>query len=493
VATGSLDASARHRVNTNTIVLFDPKGCQLGLASTDSTPQQASENATVTRQHAQRRVRHFLADFRDLEARYPGAYPRLITRGEGPYLFDDTGRRLLDAGNHLGAGMIGHGRREIAERMAAQAGELEFAALDSGASHPKVVELADRLAALVPLDDPIFSFTSSGSESNDLAFKIARAYHLRRGQPERTIILSRDGSYHGSSYAAMAATGAPAFRADFGPMPRNFDQVPQPSPGRCTFCDRETGCSLQCADALEAAIERHGPENIAAVIAEPVAILQAVKIPHPDYWRRIQEICRRHSILVIADEVVTGFGRTGLMFGSEHWDLRPDIMSIAKGLTSGYAPMGATAVARHVEDAFADGPLLHLNTYAGHPVACEAALATLDVLERESLVERAATLEPVLRRELERVREATSRVIRISVIGLLSSVELDVADRTDASDLLIALRHEMYERGLIARGAVGDGVLTIVFYPTLVVSEDDLAFGARALAEAIAAVLEGDR
>jgi adenosylmethionine-8-amino-7-oxononanoate aminotransferase len=465
----------------------------MGPGATDMTRPSAPENAQATRRLAQRRVRHFLADFRDLEARYPDAYPRLITRGEGPYLFDDSGRRLLDAGNHLGAGMVGHGRRHIADRMAAQAAAMEFAALDSGVSHPKAVELADRLATRVPMHDPIFSFTSSGTESNDLAFKIARAYHARRGQPGRTVILSRDGSYHGSSYTGMAATGAPAFRADFGPMPSGFEQIPQPSPGRCSFCDRATGCSLRCADALEAAIERHGPENVAAVIAEPVAILQAVKVPHEDYWPRIQETCRRHGILVIADEVVGGFGRTGRFFASEHWGLRPDLMSMAKGLTSGYAPMGATAVARHVEDAFADGPLLHLNTYAGHPVAAEAALATLDVLDEESLVARAATLEPVLRRELGRVREATSRVVAISVIGLLGSVELDVADRADAQDLLIALRHEMYEHGLIARCSVGDGILTAVFYPTLVVSEDDLAFGAQALADAVAAVMEEGR
>jgi len=465
----------------------------MGPGAAGTTRLSAPENAQATRRLAKQRVRHFLADFRDLEERYPGVYPRLITRGEGPYLFDDLGRRLLDAGNHLGAGIVGHGRREIADRMASQAAAMEFVALDSGVSHPKAVELAERLATFVSMDDPIFSFTSSGSESNDLAFKIARAYHSRRGQPERTIILSRDGSYHGSSYTGMAATGAAAFRAGFGPMPGGFEQMSQPSPGRCSFCARSEGCSLRCADALEAAIEHHGPENVAAVIAEPVAILQAVKIPHPDYWARIQETCRRHQILVIADEVVCGFGRTGRFFASEHWGLRPDIMAMAKGLTSGYAPMGATAVARHVEDAFADGPLLHLNTYAGHPVAAEAALATLDVLAEESLVARAAALEPVLRRELERVREATSRVIAISVIGLLSSVELDVADRDDVQDLLIGLRHEMYERGLIARCAVGDGILTVVFYPTLVLSEEDLAFGGQALADAVAAVMKEER
>jgi adenosylmethionine-8-amino-7-oxononanoate aminotransferase len=450
--------------------------------------ERASE-AEATRRAAQRRVRHFLADFGDLEARYPGTYPRMIVRGEGAYLFDDAGNRLLDAGNHLGAGIVGHGRREIADRMGEQAATLEFAALDSGASHPRVVELAERLAPLVPVDDPVFSFTSSGSESNDLAFKIARAYHIRRDEPGRTVILSRDGSYHGSNYSGMAATGALAFRTGFGPLPDGFEHVNQPSPGRCAFCDRETGCTLACADSLAATVERIGAERIAAIIAEPVAILQAVKVPHPDYWSRVQQLCSDNGILLIADEVVTGFARTGKFFGSEHWGVKPDLISIAKGLTSGYAPMGGLAVARHVEDAF-DAPLLHLNTYAGHSVACVAALATVDILERESLVERAAQLEPVLRRELDRVAEATGRVIGISVLGLLSSVEFDVSDRDDGPALLVDMRHELYERGLIARCALGDGVLTIVFYPTLVVSEEDLTAGIDAMRDAIG-VLEG--
>ncbi|HEY8583385.1 MAG TPA: aminotransferase class III-fold pyridoxal phosphate-dependent enzyme [Capillimicrobium sp.] len=444
-------------------------------------------DGAATRRLARRRVRHFLADFADLEARYPGLYPRVITRGEGPYLIDDSGRRLLDAGNHLGAGMLGHGRRAIAERMAAQAATLEFAALDSGATHPKVVELADRLTRIVPVDDPVFSFTSSGTESDDLAFKIARAYHVRNGEPERSIILSRDGSYHGSSYTGMAATGAAPFRTGFGPLPDGFEHITQPSPGRCGLCDRETGCTLGCADALEQAIERLGTGTVAAIVAEPVAILQAVKIPHPDYWPRVARLCRERGILLIADEVVTGFGRTGRMFGSEHWGLRPDILSLAKGLTSGYAPMGAVAVNRRVEDVLErGGPLLHLNTYAGHPVAAEAALATLDALEDEQLVARAAALEPVLRRELDRVRQVTDRVVNISVIGLLSSVEIDIADHVDPPDLLVRLRHEMYEHGLIARAAIGAGILTVVFYPTLVVSEEDLARGTQALADAVA-------
>ena len=198
----------------------------------------------------------------------------------------------------------------------------------------------------MPLDDPVVSFTSSGSESNELAFKLARAFHIRRGEPERTKIVCRDGSYHGSSYAAMSATGAPPFRRDFGPAVPGFIHVAQPSPGRCRLCSAEEGCSLACADALEAAILREGPETIAAFIAEPVAILQAVKVPAPGYWERIQEICRRYGVLLIADEVVSGFGRTGQMFACEHWGIQPDLITVAKGMTSGYVPMGAAIASR---------------------------------------------------------------------------------------------------------------------------------------------------
>jgi adenosylmethionine-8-amino-7-oxononanoate aminotransferase len=438
---------------------------------------------------ARRHVRHFLADFPALEERFPGVYPRVIVRGEGPFLYDDQDRELLDAGNHLGAGMIGHGRRDVAARMAAQIERLEFAALDSGASHEKAIELGGRLAALVPVDDPVISFTSSGSEANDLAFKIARAYHHRRGEPARDRILFRDGSYHGSTVAAMSATGAQAFKSSFGPLVPRFTEVPQPAPGRCGFCEREQGCTLACADALAEAIAREGADTIAAVVAEPVAILQAVKVPHARYWERVQALCREHGILLIVDEVVTGFGRTGRMFGCHHWGVEPDIMTVAKGLTSGYAPMGATIVSREVEDAFADAPLLHLNTYAGHPVSCEAALAALDVLENERLPENAAALEPALAAGLARVAERTGRVLRTSVLGLLSSVELDVADHPDPAGLLTDVRHETYERGLIVRCAQADGILTVVFYPTLVVTEQHVERGTALLAEALDAAL----
>jgi adenosylmethionine-8-amino-7-oxononanoate aminotransferase len=450
----------------------------------------AVDEAPDTRAAAQRLVRHFLADFSHLETAYPGLYPRLVVRADGAYVWDDSGRRLLDAGGHLGACQIGHGRAEIAERMATQARALDFIALDSGLSHPKAVDLAQRLATLVPVEDAIFSFTSSGSESNELAFKIARAYHHRRGDAQRTVILSRDGSYHGSTFGGISATGAEAFRTGFGPLVGGFAQIPQPSPGRCGYCTALEGCNLRCADALEAAIDGAGPENIAAVVAEPVAILQAVKIPHPEYWDRVQAICRQSGALLIVDEVVTGFGRTGRWFGSEHWDIRPDIVTLAKGLTSGYIPLGATVVSRRVEDAFRDSPLLHLNTYAGHPVACEAALATIEILERERLPEHAAELEPVLGGCLAEVAERIPQVLRTSVIGLLSSVEVDVADRSDGGVLAVAVRHAMYEQGVLARCSAADGVLSVVFYPALTVDEEDLHRGVAAVRRALELVLE---
>jgi adenosylmethionine-8-amino-7-oxononanoate aminotransferase len=445
--------------------------------------------AVDARALARRSVRHFLADFDRLEAAFPATYPRLIVRAEGAYVWDDRGRRLLDAGGHLGACQIGHGRREVADRIAAQVRALDFVALDSGLSHPKAVELAEALRPLVPVDEPVFSFTLSGSESNELAIKIARAYHHRRGDEQRVAILSRDGSYHGSTFGAMTATGADAFRAGYGPLVPGFVRVPQPSPGRCGFCSPGDGCTLACADALDDAIAETGPENVAAVLAEPVAILQAVKVPHPEYWRRVQGSCREAGALLIVDEVVTGFGRTGRLFGSEHWGIEPDIVTLAKGLTSGYVPLGATVVARRVEEAFHEGPLLHLNTYAGHPVACEAALASTDILLRERLPERAAALEPLLSRSLAAAAERLPRAVRVSALGLLSSIELDVSREPEPADLVVALRHAMYERGVLARCAAGDGILTVVFYPPLCVDEEDVEEGVAAVGDALAAVL----
>jgi adenosylmethionine-8-amino-7-oxononanoate aminotransferase len=439
------------------------------------------------RLEAKSRLRHFLADFVRLEQEYPGVYPNVIVRGEGPYLFDDKGRRLLDAGNHLGACNIGHGRKEVARRIADQAERLEFSALDSGNSHDVAIRYARRLADILPMDDPCISFCSSGSEGNELAIKIARGHFALKGEPRRTKVLSRHGSYHGSSYGAMAATGIDAFSAGFGEVPAGFSRIPQPSHDRCAYCGNSETCTLACVEATEQRIVAEGADTIAAIIGEPVAIAQAVKVPHPEYWPRIADLCRRTGALLIVDEVVTGFGRTGRMFGCEHWGIRPDIMVMAKGITSGYVPMGAVAVTARVNDAFRDRPLLHLNTFAGHPVACAAAEATLDILERERLVENAMRLESVLRQELERVASAIPEVVRVSVTGLMSSLEADASKVGDIPAFVRSVRYHAYQNNLLVRANPDDKRISVFFYPPLNVTQDDVVTGVGALEAALSA------
>jgi len=417
------------------------------------------------------RVRLANTDLIAFERRAPGRYPRTIVRGEGAYLFDDAGARLLDAGHHLGACAVGHGRREIADRLADQAAQLAFSSLDHGLGHPSAVALADRLAPLLPVDDGRFLFTSSGSEAVETAIKVARAYHARRGAPERVKIIGREGSYHGATYAAMSASGIPAAREPYAPLVPGFRHVAQPSPPRCTLC--EATCTLSCADDVARTIEREGPETVAAVIGEPVALRQAVKVPAPGYWDRMREICDVHGVLLVVDEVLTGFGRTGRMFASEHWDLRADIVTLAKGLTSGYVPAGAAVVAAPVYEPFDEDPLVHISTYAGHPVACAAALANLDVLEREALPQHAAALETHLRTRLAQLADGHRDIVRHTAIGLLASFEIDAGDR-DPRELALDLTHGCLERGMAIRAAAAPGEVVAYFYPPLVVEEADV-------------------
>ena len=440
--------------------------------------------SSSSRERAKRHVRHFLADFAALEREYPGGYPKMIVRGDGAYVYDEDGNRLLDAGSHLGACQIGHSRPEMARRIADQVKELEFIALDAGISHIYVAELAERLAAIVACDDPVFSFTNSGSESNELAFKIARTFHARRGEPNRTKIISRLGSYHGSSIAASAATGVAAFKTGFGPLAPDFLQTSAPT--RAPLGHREPTAATELSlPELKALIETEGPETIAAVIAEPVAIPGAVKIPHSDYLKGLQEICEANGILLIIDEVVCGFGRTGKMFGAEHFGVRGDIITYAKGLTSGYVPMGAVAVSGRVNEVFQKTPLLHLNTYAGHPVACAAGLAALDIMEDEGLVANAAAMETVLRDELERVRQSVPRIREISAIGLLSSVVSDISDVADPDQTVRKLRKDAYDAGLLMRVARDGTQMSAHFYPALMVGKRDIEDGVRALEVAL--------
>ena len=332
-------------------------------------------SAGRARDAAGNRAWHAQTDYAALGGAHPGFYPRVIVRGRGAYLYDDTGFELLDLGHHLGVCQIGHGRVEMTEAIAAQVSELEYSPLLNGLSNEPAVTLANRLAEVAPAPEPVLFFSSSGSEANELAFKLARIYHALRGEPSRIKIVARAGSYHGWTFGAMSATGMPALREPFAPLVPGFVRCSQPSPGRCGYCDPEGGCTLSCANELERIIRQEGSDTIAAFIGEPVAIQQAVKVPHSSYWKLIRELCSAYDILLIADEIITGFGRTGRLFGLEHWNIQADLVTMAKGITSGYMPLGATAIAQHVYEVIATRPFAHINTYAGHPVACQTSRA----------------------------------------------------------------------------------------------------------------------
>lgn len=424
------------------------------------------------------RVRLANTDLPGLEARAPGSYPLRVVRGEGARLFDQSGRELIDGGQHLGACEVGHGRTEIAERIAAQAAQLAFAALDHGIEHPLAAELAEALAPRVPVLDPVFLFGSSGSEAVETAIKVARVHHARRGEPERTKVIGREGSYHGATYGAMSATGLPEWREPYGPLVGGFRHVVQPSPPHCGLCGEQ--CTLACAEEIGREIEREGAETVAAVIGEPVAIRQAVKVPHPGYWRRVREICDELGVLLIVDEVFVGFGRTGRLFASEHWGLRADILTLAKGITSGYVPLGATVVSGRVYESFAEQPLTHISTYSGHPVACAAGLANLELIDAEGLPERAAGLGAQVEQRRAELEARHERVLRSSGIGLLHSIEVGTAEGGEPRELALDLLHGCLEQGLVIRCGPGPERAVAYFFPPLVIEpeEVDRAFDA---------------
>jgi PLP-dependent transaminase len=322
---------------------------------------------------------------------------------------------------------VGHGRAELAEVARRQMEKLEYYASFWEFTNAPAAELAAKLAELAPGDLNRVFFTNGGSEGNETAIKLARLAWRAQGQPERTVILSRKMGYHGVSYGALQATGIPPLREGFGPLPGDFVHLDVPYPFRGTTTD---GLIAQ----LEAAIDEAGPGRVAAFIGEPVIGVGGMIPPHDDYWPRVEEVLRRHGILFICDEVVTGFGRTGRWFGADHWGgLHPDLMVTAKGLTSGYFPLGAVLLSDRLMDMLDGQPIRHGFTYNGHPVGCAVALENLAIIEREGLVARARELGERLLAGL-RTLEALPSVAQARGFGLMAGLELAVEDAAELSD-----------------------------------------------------------
>jgi len=414
--------------------------------------------------------------------------PLIWARGEGSTLYDTQGRAYLDGLSGMWNVHLGHGRREIVEAASRQLSTLAFATAYAGATHESAIALAERLKEIAPDGIEAFFFTTSGSEATDTSIRTARWFWRAQGKPAKTKIIAREWSYHGSTIGAASATGVEEFSQGFGPRLPGFLHIPSPYPYRFE------GDGEAAADLLEAAILREGAETVAAFIAEPVQGGGGGVIVPPDgYFERIREICNRHDVLFIADEVITGFGRTGRWFGLEHWGVAPDIVQFAKGITSGYVPLGGIGVNATIKDALdtvaPDQRWWHGFTASAHPVACAVALETLRIIDEENLVDRAAEQGGAL---LGRLRAALGwhpHVGEVRGLGLLAGVEL-VADRRSRDrfppefQLGARLRTELLSRGLSTR-VVND---TICLAPPLTTPEADLARIADIVVGAVEAV-----
>jgi adenosylmethionine-8-amino-7-oxononanoate aminotransferase len=395
--------------------------------------------------------------------------------GRGAVLRDREGREYLDGLSGLWNVHVGHGRRELGAAAARQMETLAYVSSYAGATHPGAVELAERLSAVAYPGIHTWYFTCGGAEANETAIKTARYYWKCAGRPHKVQVISRQWAYHGVTLATMAATGLDWYWPMFEPRPAGFLHIASPYPYRFVTDRHDVSPGVAAADLLEEAILREGPDSVAAFLAEPVQGAGGVIVPPADYFPRIRQICDRYDVLFVADEVITGFGRTGRWFALEHWGVQPDIVVFAKGVTSGYFPLGGIGLSGVVAESVrrGAGPTKwnHAFTYSAHPVGCAVALANLDIIEREGLVARAATLGRRLLDGLDTLR-ALPHVGDVRGLGLMAAVEL-VQDKATKQRFDPALGTgprvltELRQRGLVTRN-LGD---VILLAPPLVSSE----------------------
>lgn len=401
------------------------------------------------------------------------ASPRLLERAEGMYYTASDGRQVLDGTAGLWCCNAGHGRREISEAVSKQIARMDFAPTFQ-MGHPLPFELAEKLAAISPERLNRVFFTNSGSESADTALKIALAYQRAIGQGSRTRLIGRELAYHGVGFGGMSVGGMANNRRAFGPMLPGVDHLPHTLDlQRNAFSKGLPQHGVERADELERLVTLHGAENIAAVIVEPMSGSAGVILPPVGYLQRLREITAKHGILLIFDEVITGFGRVGEAFAAQRWGVTPDILTCAKGLTNGAIPMGAVFVADRLYDAFMQGPesvieFFHGYTYSGHPVACAAALATQQIYQQENLFQKAIDLEPYWQEALFSLRDLPN-VIDIRTVGLVAGIQF-AAHADGVGKRGYEVFRECFEKGLLVR-ASGD---TIALSPALIVEKAEI-------------------
>jgi putrescine aminotransferase len=426
------------------------------------------------------------------------AKPMVIVRGEGAEIIDAAGKRYFDALSGLWNVNVGHGRQELAAAAMDQMSTLAFNNNYVGFANVPSTRLAEKLIELTYPNLNAVYFTTAGAESNESAFKTARFFWKLLGKPDKVKILSRRWGYHGVTMAAASATGLPAYHKMFAPLVPNFVQAIGPYR---FHCELETDGPRPCTDPaghdyaaeLERTLLAEDPDTVAAILAEPVQGAGGVIVPPDDYWPKLRQIADRHNVLLIADEVITGFGRTGKWFALEHWNVEPDIVSFAKGVTSAYLPLGGIMVSQKIQNAINEAPLdlkfMHAATYSGHAACCAVGLANIEIIEREGLVERAAEVGPRMIEQLKAQLSSLPLVGDVRGLGMMAAVEL--VDRNASGpayyDNAIAVAGRVVAR-CIQNGILPRRLNNAIFVaPPLISTEAQLSRLVEVLAEAIQA------
>ena len=437
----------------------------------------------LVRDHA-----HLIHPLHDPKAHQAG---HVWVKGEGAILTDADGKKYLDGLSGLWNVMAGHGRAELAEAAKVQMETLGYCSGYSGSSNPQAIELAERLADLTYPSINRFFFTCGGGEASESSFKMARSYWKLRGKPDKTKVISRQWGYHGVTLAAMSATGISSYWSLFEPRVPGFIHIPSPYPYRY---EAPAGVSqgVAAANELERAIRREGPDTVAMFLAEPVQGAGGIIVPQDDYFPRVREICTQYDVLFVADEVITGFGRTGTLFALDHWKVEPDIVQFAKAITSGYFPFGGIGVNDTIAEALESDPAvwMHAYTYSAHPVGCAVALRTLRIIDEEDFPAQAADKGAAL---LARLRSALADHPHVGEVrgqGLMCGVEL-VQDKATKAEfppqekIGARVQAEALERGLFSR-VRGD---VFLLAPPIITTDAQLERAVEILAASVRAVL----
>ncbi|MFD1361755.1 aminotransferase family protein [Lentibacillus salinarum] len=413
--------------------------------------------------------KHFIHPTSSIQQQQQEGPAFIFEKGDGIYLTDTKGDTYIDAMSALWNVNIGHGRTELAEVAKDQMENLAFSSAFSTFSHEPAILLAEKIASIAPDSLNAVFFTSGGSESNDTSFKLARHYWKVKGEPKRRKIISRKKAYHGVAAASTSATGIPQFWDMAGTFTPDFVHAETPY-------EKSTA---EAIDSMRQVIEQEGPETIAAFIAEPVQGAGGVIIPPNDYFQEIRKLCDEYDILFIADEIITGFGRTGEMFGVENWEVEPDLMTFAKGVTSGYLPFGGVIVSDEIHETLKEkstGTLFHGFTYSGHPTASAVALKNIEIIENEKLRENARHMGERLLKGFQRIKADANIVGEVRTLGLLGAIELVKDPATNErfpADWKVAANaiQALYDQGVICRPVTFDSTDIICFAPPLIINE----------------------